>query len=199
MNAKDDILTAAIELFSAHGYKGVSIREIATKADIHFATIRHHFSSKEELYKACISRHGESRLESAQKFLGTDPKSKEDMKVRFRLAIEDVFRIHNENPFLTKLILQEIETGSKNTDAVLKKTMLAMTEVFVHFFKACQKKKYLSIDVDPLFLTQSLMGTLHHFMRTEDIRERLLAHKSLKHKAYKEELVENIVSFYTGK
>lgn len=193
MEAKDVILNAAIELFSKRGFEGVSIREIATHAQVHFASIRYHFGDKEELYKACISKHGESRLISAQKFLSDEPKSQEDMHLRLGYAIEDVFRIHNENPFLTKLLLLEIESTSHRSDIILKKTMIAMTQVFVMFFKACQSKKFIDKNTDALFLTQSLIGILHHFMRTEIVRERLMAHTSLKHHENKKILIENIV------
>jgi AcrR family transcriptional regulator len=199
MEAKNEILNAAIELFSKRGFEGVSIREIATHAQVHFASIRYHFGDKEELYKACISKHGESRLISAKRFLGAEPKNQEDMRLRLGFAIEDVFRIHNENPFLTKLLLLEVESTSHRSDIILRKTMVAMTEVFIIFFKACQSKQLIDKNTDALFLTQSLMGILHHFMRTELVRERLMAHKSLKHNENKEILVGNILKLILGK
>jgi AcrR family transcriptional regulator len=199
MTVKDDILNAAIELFSKRGLDGVSIREIATLAKVHFASIRYHFGDKEDLYKACISKHGEGRLLSAQRFLTAEPKSYEDMRLRLGYAVDDVFRIHNENPFLTKLLLQEVESTNHRSDLILKKTMIAMTEIFIKFFKMCQSKKYLDKNIDPLFFTQSLMGILHHFMRTEQIRERLLSQNSLKNNENRELMLENILDLFLGK
>lgn len=198
MKTNDKIITSAIELFSQRGFDGVSIREIATLADVHFSSIRQHFGDKENLYKACISKHGECRLLSAQRFLSTKPTSSEDMRLRLGYAIEDVFRIHNENPFLTKLILLEVESTNPRADAIFKKTMIAMTETFAAFFKACQENKYLDDDLNPLFLTQSLMGIIHHFIRTEPIRGRLLAHKTLKDIETKELMVKNIITLILG-
>ena len=79
---------------------------------------------------------------------------------------------------------------------VLKKTMVAMTETFASFFKACRAKKYIDENSDPIFLTQSLMGIMHHFMRTEQTRERLMSHKTLKHDKSKELIVENIIALF---
>lgn len=199
MDIKNDILNAAIELFSKRGFEGVSIREIANLAKVHFASIRYHYGDKDALYKACISKHGESRLLSAQRFLSSEPKSLEDMRLRLGFAIDDVFRIHSEDPFLTKLLLLEVESTSHRSDNVLKKTMVAMTQVFVRFFKSCQEKNFIDKNLDPLFLTQSLMGILHHFMRTEQARERLLAHKPLNNNENKEILIENIITLILGK
>lgn len=199
MNIKEEILNAAIELFSNRGFDGVSIREIATHAKVHFASIRYHFGDKENLYKACISKHGESRLISAKRFLSVEPKSPEDMRLRLGFAIDDVFRIHSENPFLTKLLLLEVESTNPRSDLVLKKTMVAMRETYADFFKSCQTKKFIDKDLDPLFLTQSLMGILHHYIRTEHARERLLSHKPLKHNGNKELMIENILTLFLGK
>jgi AcrR family transcriptional regulator len=199
MSSKDTICTAAIELFSKRGFDGVSIRDIATLAKVHFASIRYHFGDKEKLYNACISMHGESRLVSAKRFLGVKPKNAEDMRLRLGFAIDDVIRIHNENPFLTKLLLLEVESTEHRADLVLKKTMVAMTATFAQFFKICQKKKFILYDLDPLFIAQSLMGILHHFLRTESIRERLISQKKLKHNDSKELMIENIITLFLGK
>ena len=198
MDAKDEILKAAIELFSRHGFNGVSIRVIADLAGVHFATIRHHFGDKENLYQACISNHGESRLLSAKKFLSSEPKSYEEMRLRLGLSIDDVFQIYNANPFLTKLLLQEVESTSHKSDIVLRKTMIMMAETFTFFFKHCQEKDFINKDSDPHFLTQSLMGVIHHFIRTESIRERLLSSKTLRDKETREKLVDQIVTLFIG-
>jgi hypothetical protein len=74
-----------------------------------------------------------------------------------------------------------------------------MAETYIAFFKTCQKKEYIANELDPVFLTQSLMGILHHFMRTEPIRERLLSQKNLKHKADKDLMIENIVNLFLSR
>lgn len=79
------------------------------------------------------------------------------MRLRLGFAI-DVFRIHSENPALTKLILLEVESNNPRADLVLKKTMVAMTCVYANFLKICQEKQLIETGLDPLFLTQSLMG-----------------------------------------
>jgi hypothetical protein len=41
------------------------------------------------------------------------------MRLRLGFTIEDVFRIHNVNPFLTNLLLQEVESTDHHADAIL--------------------------------------------------------------------------------
>lgn len=196
MSAREQILNSAIELFSLKGFDGVSIREIAEHAQIHFASIRYYFGDKEDLYKSCISLHGERRLISAKKFLGENPDSIEDAKERLTFALNETFSIHVENPFLSKLVLREVENSTGMHDMTLRKTMLAMTQVYIDFLQRCQKKGFLKSEPDPVFQTQSMMGIVHHFMRTENIRERLLSHQPLKNKSFREDTVNNIVKLY---
>lgn len=196
MSAKEKILKSAIELFSLKGFDGVSIREIADHAQVHFASIRYHFGDKEDLYKACIELHGESRLNVAQKFLGEMPQSAEDAKLRLSFALNESFQIHAENPFLSKLVLQEIETSAGKYDITLRNTMVAMTDVYSDFLKRCQKNGYLKLEPDATFMTLSMMGIVHHYMRTENVRERLLAHQTLSNKAFREKIVGNIIKLY---
>jgi hypothetical protein len=42
------------------------------------------------------------------------------------------------------------------------------------------------------------MGVIHHFIRTEPIRGRLLSHKTLKDKETKELMIEKIITLFLG-
>ncbi|MBP7736128.1 MAG: MerR family transcriptional regulator [Spirochaetes bacterium] len=56
LDRKDDIITAAIELFRSKGYDDISINDIAEKSSISKATFYKHFSDKEELFYECADR-----------------------------------------------------------------------------------------------------------------------------------------------
>lgn len=50
------LLDTAVQLFGAHGFAAVSIREIAQGADVNLAAVNYHFSSKEKLWQEAL-RH----------------------------------------------------------------------------------------------------------------------------------------------
>ena len=58
MSTKDEkrqeILRAAMELFSKTGFRGTTTRDLATKADVNEAIIFRHFKTKTELYRAIL-------------------------------------------------------------------------------------------------------------------------------------------------
>ncbi len=56
---RQDMLAAALALFSEKGYHNVSMQEIAEKAEFAVGTLYKFFKSKEELYKALISEQAD--------------------------------------------------------------------------------------------------------------------------------------------
>lgn len=51
---REALLTAAAELFSARGYSGTSVRELAERAGVTKSLIHHHFGGKEGLWHAVL-------------------------------------------------------------------------------------------------------------------------------------------------
>ena len=51
---RGEMLTAALDLFSEKGYHGVSMHEIAKKAEFAIGTVYRFFKNKEDLYKALM-------------------------------------------------------------------------------------------------------------------------------------------------
>ena len=54
------ILEAALQLFSKHGYRGTSIREIAEAADLSTGNVYHHFPDKETLFRTLLDQYWEA-------------------------------------------------------------------------------------------------------------------------------------------
>lgn len=54
---RNDIITAAYELFIKYGYHGTSMRAIASQANIALGGIYNHFASKEEIFVAVLDSY----------------------------------------------------------------------------------------------------------------------------------------------
>jgi AcrR family transcriptional regulator len=54
------ILQAALRLFSKQGYRGTSIREIATEASLSTGNVYHHFPDKEALFTTLLDQYWEA-------------------------------------------------------------------------------------------------------------------------------------------
>ena len=53
-DTRERLLEAGLRLFAAHGFDGVSTRQLATTADVNIAAIGYHFGGKKELYHAVV-------------------------------------------------------------------------------------------------------------------------------------------------
>jgi AcrR family transcriptional regulator len=60
---RDRILTVAERLFAAHGFNGVSMRDLAASAKVPLALISYHFGPKKALYRAVFARRYEALTE----------------------------------------------------------------------------------------------------------------------------------------
>ena len=54
------LLISAARGFSAHGFKGASLRDIASDAGVSLTLVDHYFGTKEQLLSAVIARHHEA-------------------------------------------------------------------------------------------------------------------------------------------
>lgn len=61
------ILDGAQKLFARYGYEGVSMRAVASEAQVNLASIVYYFESKEGLYFAVFERYAEDLLEARKK------------------------------------------------------------------------------------------------------------------------------------
>lgn len=61
-----EIISAAITLFAAHGYRGTSLAAVAQAAGISQSGLLHHFRSKEVLLTEVLAELDQQTLESAE-------------------------------------------------------------------------------------------------------------------------------------
>lgn len=99
------ILAAAQELFVAKGFDGVSISEIARKADINQSLIYHYFESKENLWKEVKKRIGEKGKETKEPAPSDGPK---DLKEFLENSMRKRFRYMRESPEFIRMILWQL-------------------------------------------------------------------------------------------
>ena len=65
--SKEQILEAALRLFSRQGYGGTSIRDIADVAGCSTGNVYHQFPDKETIFRLLLERYAEA-IESVRRF-----------------------------------------------------------------------------------------------------------------------------------
>ncbi|MEE7493166.1 TetR/AcrR family transcriptional regulator [Methylobacterium oryzae] len=95
-NAKETILAAARKTAQAHGYGGLSYRDLAAEVGIKAASIYHHFASKADLGAAVARRYWEDIAVELEAMLETTGDPKECLRLypgTFRRSLEDGNRL----------------------------------------------------------------------------------------------------------
>jgi TetR/AcrR family acrAB operon transcriptional repressor len=67
---RENILTAALEVFSQDGYSAARLEDIAETAEVTRGAIYHHFGSKEELYIALVTERSAGVNKLAEEIFG---------------------------------------------------------------------------------------------------------------------------------
>jgi AcrR family transcriptional regulator len=111
---RDQILQAALDLFSKHGFAGTTTKEIARTSGVSEALVFRHFATKDELYnailegKACQMRAFRS-LNGDNDELSKAMAEKDDSTVFYRLALDALNAQQSDPRFMRLLIFSALE------------------------------------------------------------------------------------------
>jgi TetR/AcrR family transcriptional regulator len=103
------ILDEAELLFASQGFAGTSVRDIATGAGLTPASLYNHFSNKDALYRAVLSRGVQPLIELVGKLA-----SSEDVSEASEAIIKAVMEHLAIHPHLPRLVAIEAATGGEH-------------------------------------------------------------------------------------
>ena len=165
LTQRQEILSAALNLFSSKGYGNVSMQEIAENAEFAIGTLYKFFRSKEDLYRALV-------LEQADKFHdGIDNAfaSSDDEVEQLRNYLQfkgDAFRA---NIAMIRLYFSEIQGSCHNVLAGLDREMRnkheeTLRKLTAIFEKGMRRGRFRKI-AEPYYLALAIEGVTFAFLR----------------------------------
>jgi TetR/AcrR family transcriptional regulator len=135
--------------FAMHGYNGASLKDIAQEAGITNSLINYHFSDKNGLFQAIIETFAQNRMSTIQRFL-TEPKSKDEMRIRLQLFVEEMLTSIMEDPYSFDIVEREVRLGNPAVMELFQSTILVAFSSVVNFFSQAQDQGLLREETDPL-------------------------------------------------
>ena len=152
---RDAVFHAAARLFSARGFEGVSMDDIAEAAGVNKAMIYYHFADKLALFRAIIADMLQAMGARVAAIVGAplDPAAKLD---RF---IENFVRLADERPWLPPLMLREVSAGAPHLDV---ETLTHIRTVFLGFNRILTEGAAAGVfrRVHPVLAYTSIVGPL---------------------------------------
>lgn len=163
-NTRNNIITAAHDLFIQQGYHGTSMRQIALNAGIALSGVYNHFKNgKEEVFEAVFWDYHPYH-EVIPLLQNTHGDSIEE---RVRNAAQQMVRVIDERPdFLNLMFIEVVEFRSVHAQNIVLKIMPQMMLVAEHLIGG---QSELLRDIPPAMLIRSFLGLFFSYYLTEII------------------------------
>jgi AcrR family transcriptional regulator len=125
-STRDAVFNAAATLFSARGFDGVSVDDIAAEAAVNKAMIYYHFTDKLALYRIVVG----DMLIAASHTVTAIAVSAEPPDAKLDRFIENFVRLADARPWFPTLMLRELSEGAPHLDVP---TLSHIRNVFLGF------------------------------------------------------------------
>lgn len=157
VNNKERIFNVSIDLFSQHGYDGVSIRQIASEVGIKESSIYNHYESKEAILDAILNFYIEKMLSQDIPLEDAGANLDRGFDYFYQAGLE-AFATHLKDEKMskiTRIILIESYHNEK-INAFLKKSIIEdAVDGWVRLFDLMKFKRLIREDADSRQLAES--------------------------------------------
>jgi len=147
-DTSDKIMNVAVRLFAAHGFHGVSTKQICDEAGANIAAVNYHFGSKENLYRAIVRRFGEVGFQRLAHLLKT-PESADEMKVRLELFLDESVDLFRKAPDLSMMIFRDINLMEGLLKDIFEASFLPLHKAVVTFLEGARKNGLIGKEIHP--------------------------------------------------
>jgi AcrR family transcriptional regulator len=161
---RQEMLAAALDLFSSRGYPNVSMQEIAEKAEFAIGTLYKFFRSKEDLYKALITERANTFEEALKLAIGEADQEIE----KLRNYVKTKGELFRSNVSMIRLYFAETQGASFNIkaglDSELRERYGNFLIILASVFESGMKRKEFRKIADPYSLAVALDSITNAFL-----------------------------------
>lgn len=153
--SREDVIRAAVRVFTARGYDATSMDNVASELGISKSALYHHISSKEEILELTVVQ-ALSRLEAvAEEMAEADVSAGEKVRGLLRGSIE----VLCSDPKSVALLLRLRGNSEVERSALERRRIL--TRSVIPLVAAAQEEGAIRSDVDASLLTRMIFGMIN--------------------------------------
>ena len=159
---KEEILKAALNLFSSKGFHNVSMQDIAAKSEFAVGTLYNFFQSKEQLFTELLNNCAEKIYQTISPIFQSG--SPEDEKIRTYIRAHG--KLVEDNIKFIKLYVSEYGTLTTVPKAATEKAEKIKAKLYAEIEETIKSgiRKNILRSVDAVTAAQSLSSTLQSFI-----------------------------------
>jgi TetR/AcrR family transcriptional regulator len=154
---EEKILDAALEVFSAYGFRGATVDQIASLSGMTKPNLLYYFRRKEDLYLAVLNRTHEMWLTPLEQL---DPDG--DPATEIRAYIDRKIEMSRDNPKASRLFANEILHGAPAVQEMLTGRLKTLVDE-----KAAVIRRWIAegrlAPIDPYHLIFMIWATTQHY------------------------------------
>ena len=161
---REQILRTAVELFSKHGFRGTTTKEIARAAGVSEAMVFKHFATKDELYGAILDTkgcQGEIQfpwMENPEVQKAMD--ERDDFGFFYHLALRAMNKHHSDVGFMRLLFFSALEEHEL-ADRFFKEFVAKIYEFIGAYIEKRQQEGAIR-DINPRIAVRAFIGMMIH-------------------------------------
>jgi TetR/AcrR family transcriptional regulator len=154
---EERILEAALDVFSAHGFRGSTVDQIAEVAGLSKPNLLYYFRTKEAMHRALIDRVLFTWLEPLRAF-----DAKGDPESEIRSYIRRKLEMARDFPRESRLFANEVLQGAPHIEDELKGPLKSLVDEKAAVIRAWSKAGKIA-KCDPYHLIFSIWSTTQHY------------------------------------
>lgn len=135
---KKKVLRAALKIFAREGFYNAKLRDISAMAGTTHSLIRHHFGSKDDLWKAVVD-YGLNLHKNG--LIRTLKSGVDDPVALFKAFITTYIKLVAQNPELSKILLHDNSRSSPHLTYLMKRQE-QLHDIIEPVFKNAQNQGY---------------------------------------------------------
>lgn len=158
--SKEKLIKTAIELFSARGFRGTSIRDIAQAMGMSISNIYHYFGNKEGLLLAILEHSSKTLVEKLHEVAGQDS----DPLDRFKELVVTHMRLSESYKKEARIFFLDEEHLSEEGTVVNRQIQKDILLIYRNQLRALQDAGYLG-ERNSTILAFNILGVINWQLR----------------------------------
>ncbi len=167
---KQTVLKAALKIFAQKGFANAKLRDIASLAGTTHSLIRHHFGSKDDLWKAVVDYGLDIQEKKILKII--ESRGSGDPVELFKDFIKSFVSTISKNPELSKIMLHDNSRTSPHLEYLIERQK-KLHSIVEPVFKNAQRCGYFT-DYDHDSFLVYVRALVETPIATRDITNRLI-------------------------
>ncbi|CAI3160132.1 HTH-type transcriptional regulator RutR [Acinetobacter calcoaceticus] len=182
---RNQLLAAALDVFSVYGFTGASLDEIAQLADMHKSNIFYYYENKESLYVEVLTTVLQKWLAPLQ----TLESELEPAEALSHYLIQKI-ELSRSQPKASRLFALEIIQGAPHILPILKGPLKKLFKRKAKVIQIWQEEGKISPDIDPELLILNIWGLTQNYadfatqmemVTGKTLRNRSMFQRSIEH------------------